>query len=492
VRTMANDHVTTCEATITRRFLPTEWRELGRVSPGGVVPGSSSVGSIATARTYSVRIGQRPPLRSRRQRGTGRRSAAALITIASSAATAAAAVPVAYLGVLTAFAVSRRRPSAAVNTHPGSTRFVVLVPAHDEAATIADTVDSLLGQHYPTDMFSVHVVADNCTDATAAIASRHGARVHERFDPARRGKGHALNWLVSELLSADHAFDAAAFVDADTLVDGDFLSELDVAFVAGARAVQGHYSVRAAFESVPASFRYCALACRHHLRPLGRSAIGGSCGLFGNGMAFTRDLVVSRRWTNHLVEDLQFQADLLLDGVRVEYLPNARVEAEMPNTLDASETQHRRWELGRAQMVREYVPQFTRGLLTGRPDRRIAYLDELGDLCTPPLSLLAPAALGAAAISLPLAVRPFRNPVRAVNAAVALTSLAVLGCHVLVGLRLVRAPKAAYRSLMSAPSMIVWKIRVVFARPRADDTSWIRTSRNAPDLSPDVRAGARP
>ena len=71
-------------------------------------------------------------------------------------------------------------------------RFDVFVPAHNEESIIARTVANLRGLDWPADRFRVIVIADNCGDATASIAAQAGARVFERADPERRGKGYAL------------------------------------------------------------------------------------------------------------------------------------------------------------------------------------------------------------------------------------------------------------------------------------------------------------
>ena len=59
----------------------------------------------------------------------------------------------------------------------------------------------------------------------------------------------------------------------------------------------------------------------------------------------------------------------------------------------------------------------------------------------------------------------------------ALTGLAV---HVVLGLRVARAPRAVYRSLLLAPKAIVWKVNLwlrMLVRP--GEVNWIRTTRNA-------------
>ena len=82
---------------------------------------------------------------------------------------------------------------------PPTTRFRILVPAHNEEALIADTMRALAAMTYPRELFEVHVVADNCTDATAALVRAAGFNAHERDDLTNPGKGPALGWLFDQL-----------------------------------------------------------------------------------------------------------------------------------------------------------------------------------------------------------------------------------------------------------------------------------------------------
>src|SRR5438045_526297 len=83
---------------------------------------------------------------------------------------------------------------------PSHKRIAVLVPAHDEAALIGRCVRSLRAQTYPSHLYDVIVVADNCTDATASIARSAGAEVLVRDEPGARGKGRALRWAIDQVL----------------------------------------------------------------------------------------------------------------------------------------------------------------------------------------------------------------------------------------------------------------------------------------------------
>ena len=73
----------------------------------------------------------------------------------------------------------------------------VVVPAHDEETQVAATVRSISNADYDPDRRRIIVIADNCTDRTAAVAQAAGAVVWERTDPLHRGKGHALAWAFA-------------------------------------------------------------------------------------------------------------------------------------------------------------------------------------------------------------------------------------------------------------------------------------------------------
>src|SRR5262249_19653464 len=76
-------------------------------------------------------------------------------------------------------------------------RCAVVIPAHNEPAGFGDTTKRLQPQSRPGDRLIV--VADNCSDSTAAAAREAGAEVIERQDAERRGKGFALDFGLKHL-----------------------------------------------------------------------------------------------------------------------------------------------------------------------------------------------------------------------------------------------------------------------------------------------------
>ena len=99
-------------------------------------------------------------------------------------------------------------------------RLTVLVPAYNEALTIAATLESLWGQTRPPDR--VVVVADNCTDATAAIAREHGVDVVATVDNTEKKAG-ALNQALAEMFAEISARHVVLVMDADSIIVPDFL-----------------------------------------------------------------------------------------------------------------------------------------------------------------------------------------------------------------------------------------------------------------------------
>ncbi|MGI8867488.1 MAG: glycosyltransferase family 2 protein [Mycobacteriales bacterium] len=95
-----------------------------------------------------------------------------------------------------------------------------VIPAHDEAANIAATLRSLTSQTVRP--VRVVVVADNCTDATAAIARAHGAEVIETVDNTAKKAG-ALNQALRELMAGTPDGETILVLDADSTLSFDFI-----------------------------------------------------------------------------------------------------------------------------------------------------------------------------------------------------------------------------------------------------------------------------
>ena len=378
---------------------------------------------------------------------------------------------VAFAGYLALLAIlSRSLPSA---PYPSPrTKFDVIVPAHNEEKGIAPTVASLLGLDYPLDMRRVVVVADNCTDATAARAREAGAAVIERNDTSRRGKGYALADAFAASLR-DPTVHAVAVVDADTVVDENLLRAFDARLQHGAHAVQACYSVSNRTASWRTRLMHVGFTLFHDVRSNARERLGVSAGLRGNGMAFSSSLM---REVPHeaftIVEDVEYGIRMGFAGYRVHYAGDARVLGEMPVTAGAARSQRQRWELGRWLLVRRHAGPLLREAFRRRS--RIL-LDLAADLLVPPLSYVGLAvASGVVGSALWWLVG------RGSWWAFAPWCLASFGLALYVarGVWLADVGPRFLLDVFCVPVYVLWKIGVTLKRASARKGEWVRTTRD--------------
>src|SRR4029077_15010006 len=140
------------------------------------------------------------------------------------------------------------------------------------------------------DRFRVLVVADNCSDATAALARAAGAQVLERNDPEHRGKGYALAYAFAASRAHGRA-DAVVVVDADSEASTNLLEASAARIEAGAEVVQAHYGVLNARASWRTRLMSIAMTSFHRVRSRARERLGLSCGIRGNGWCITHRLL---------------------------------------------------------------------------------------------------------------------------------------------------------------------------------------------------------
>ncbi len=388
------------------------------------------------------------------------------------------------LFLLAAAAVFARRPRLSGSAE-AALRLAVIVPAHDEELMLAETLKSLQAQSYPAERYEIFVVADNCTDRTAEIARSLGATVLERTNLAERGKGYALNFAISHLLTSPDVPDGFLIVDADTCVSSELLSAMNIRLASGAgpsglSAWQARYGVLNSQDGWRAALMAGAFDLVNHVKPMGREMLGLSVGLKGNGMAFSRALAAQIPWSGgSLTEDLDYGLEMARRfHVRVGYAPEVTVLAQMPADGTQASSQRARWEEGRARMVRERALPL---LLEGLRRRNLLLWDMGWDLVIPPLAELA-GVIGAWLLLIFLGGATHLLPYASTWAISA--GLTVLGLliYILAGFRVSNAPSEAYRALIRAPFYAFWKFALLLSRGlrrRGSGSSeeWVRTAR---------------
>ena len=268
---------------------------------------------------------------------------------------AAAALGALYHVLLALVGPGRRTGGARTRRTP-THRFAVVIPAHDEAAGIGDTLRSCAELRYPAQLHDTVVVADNCTDRTADVVRSHGVRCLERNDPERRGKGFALAFAFDELLSEDR-YDAIVVLDADCLLDPDALERFDAELAAGARVLQADNIVSNPDATEMSYLSALGNIAENDLFYAPKSRLGLAVFLRGTGMVFAVSVLRTHPWSaRSVVEDAEYTIELLRGGHRIRYLSGVRVRSEYPVRQEQLSVQRRRWAGGNWALTRSHAP----------------------------------------------------------------------------------------------------------------------------------------
>lgn len=384
-----------------------------------------------------------------------------IVTMAWAAAIASG-TPLLLLGILLLMGGPRRIEVLPDRVAPP---FALLMPAHDEAAGIGAAL-AVLRPHL-RECDRLVVVADNCTDDTAAIARAAGAEVIERDDPARIGKGYALA-AGRDRLALDPP-PVVILLDADCGVGVGALTRLSLAAARFRAAVQGRYLLTPP-EDASALVRVSCFAflLKNLIRQRALARMGAPALLQGSGMAFPWPLFATAPLASgSLVEDAELGLSIALAGGDVRFEEGAAITSSAA-AVDATRAQRRRWEHGMTAVTVAWLPRLILAGLAGRP-RLLALA---ADLAVPPLTMLALIAIAGIVCAVPAAISGTVAPLALLLSA----SLFAVGAMAPRWWRDGRALLPA-ADLMRLPAYLVWKLPVVAGLLRGRERTWRRTAR---------------
>lgn len=246
--------------------------------------------------------------------------------------------------------------------------YAFFIAAHNEEAVIANLVQSIKAQDYPSELIDIFVVADACTDETAARAREAGAIVYERNDLARKGKSWVMDYGFDRILN-EYPGKHEAFIifDADNLLAPDYVTIMNDAFDQGYLALTSYRNSKNFGSSwISAAYSIWFLREARFLNNA-RMLCGTSCAVSGSGYLVSSKIVEAMHgWDFHtLTEDIQFSTFCAVHGIQIGYAP-AEFFDEQPLTLSASIKQRRRWVKGFYQVFFTYGGQLGQAIAKRR------------------------------------------------------------------------------------------------------------------------------
>jgi len=373
------------------------------------------------------------------------------------------------LEAITAMGFRHKRRPAVV---PGKKfpRTVVLIPAHNEEDVISRCLASLSVDLPPN--CRLLCVAHNCTDATAEVARNLGAEVVEVQDAGHGGKPDALKaglrWLDA------NPPEVVVIVDADCVVSEGAVRILATRAWELNRPVMGAYFFAPAdAEKGLATLSSLAVLLKNYVRPLGLRAMGLPCLLNGSGSAYPFQVIRNApQGKGAIAEDYQLAIDLLERGYPTTFVPEARVDGQLPKREDTALRQRRRWEHGHMFLAFRTAPRLMLEGLRRLDKNRLGLALEVA---VPPLAFLG--MMWVIAVSLSLALYAFNGhggPLGFLAGTAAMFAAAVLMSWMrFAGI------KSTLAALASVPGYLMWKLpmyREFFTRR---ETRWVKTARDS-------------
>lgn len=219
-------------------------------------------------------------------------------------------------------------------------KYAVLIPGYKEDHVIVQVAEDALKQNYPKDLFEVVIIADSFKEETLEILRKLPIRLVEvSFELSTKSK--ALNVAMNEI---GDGFDVALVLDADNLMEPDFISKINDAFSKGFLAVQGHRIAK------NTNTRFAILDAiseevNNNIFRKGHRVLGLSAALIGSGMAidyaYFKNIMKSIKAVGGFDKEIELQ--ILKERKVIGYLNNAYVLDEKIQKAEVFQNQRRRW-----------------------------------------------------------------------------------------------------------------------------------------------------
>ena len=247
-------------------------------------------------------------------------------------------------------------------------RYAIMVCARNEENVISDLVESIRRQDYPAELINIILVADNCTDNTAAVGRALGMTVFERFNKEQIGKGYALDYGLSCAASTfgDDYFDAFIVFDADNILTENYVTEINKTFSDGYEVITCYRNSKNYGDSwLAAGSGMWFLRDSKYLNG-SRMRIGACPQVSGTGFLFSNGIRKEYGgWPFHtMTEDYEFTCYSVIRGKKFGYCEQARFYDEQVTGFVQSWNQRLRWCKGGLQSFVMFWKQLLRGLFS--------------------------------------------------------------------------------------------------------------------------------
>ena len=248
-------------------------------------------------------------------------------------------------------------------------RFLILYPAYHEDSVIINSVNKFLFQDYPTDRFHLVVISDHMTDETnKQLRTFPITLLTPVFEKSSKAKAmqYAINYIEEKIdTHEERSFDNLVVLDADNVVQHDFLRKLNILCNAGYEAIQCHRCAKNSNNDV-AMLDGASEEINNTIFRKAHNRLGLSSALIGSGMCFDYKLFKKNVFQLSTAgEDREMEALLLKQKVFIKYAAEIHVFDEKVSNQDNFQRQRMRWMTAQVQSLLRQLPQIPNAFLHG-------------------------------------------------------------------------------------------------------------------------------
>lgn len=219
--------------------------------------------------------------------------------------------------------------------------FAILIPAYREDKVILEVAADALKQNYPDNKYDIIVISDSLQESTIEQLKALNINVIEvNFENSTKSK--ALNEGLNQI--DENRYDLALILDADNMMERDFLQKANLRFTENRKVIQGHRIAKN--QNTPfAILDAISEEINNNVFRKGHRNLGLSSALIGSAMVFRF------KYFKNLMKDVnaiggfdkQLELKIIKNRDEIEYLEDAYVKDEKIQNSKAFSNQRKRW-----------------------------------------------------------------------------------------------------------------------------------------------------
>ena len=231
-------------------------------------------------------------------------------------------------------------------------RFLILIPAYKEDAIILNTALDALKQDYPPELYDVYVIADSLKPETIELMRENEIKCIEvSFQQSTKARSinKALHVIVGD-------YDGIIILDADNIMEDDFINNINKSLANGNKAIQAHRMAKN-LDSNFAILDALSEEINNTIFRKGHIGMGLSSALIGSGMAFDFQVYKSimEDIDTYADEDKELELKLFINRNKIAYLNHAYVYDEKVSNSEIFVKQRSRWISSQIYYARTFL-----------------------------------------------------------------------------------------------------------------------------------------